>query len=80
VLQALYDVGPLSRADLARLTEVSRATIGSIVQPMIDNGMLAEGDPQPSSAAGGKPSRPLWFSPTSPPIATVHLLARVARS
>ncbi|MBB4914799.1 ROK family protein [Streptosporangium saharense] len=74
VLQALYDVGPLSRADLARLTEVSRATIGSIVQPMIDSEMLAEGDPQPSSAAGGKPSRPLWFSPNSPPIAAVHLL------
>jgi predicted NBD/HSP70 family sugar kinase len=74
VLQALYDIGPLSRADLARLTEVSRATIGTIVQPMIDNGMLAEGDPQPSSASGGKPSRPLWFSPTSQPIAAVHLL------
>ncbi|HUY52562.1 MAG TPA: ROK family transcriptional regulator [Streptosporangiaceae bacterium] len=74
VLQALYDVGPLSRADLARLTGCTRATIGSIVQPMIDRNLLAEGVRQPSSSAGGKPARPLWFSPQSQPIAALHLL------
>lgn len=74
ILQALYDVGPLTRADLARLAGVTRATIGTIVQPMIDQGVLVEREPQPSSAAGGKPARPLWFSPSSRPIAAIHLL------
>jgi predicted NBD/HSP70 family sugar kinase len=41
---------------------------------MIDRGLLIEGDSQPSSAAGGKPAKPLWFSPDSQPIAAVHLL------
>lgn len=74
ILQALYDLGPLARVDLARLAGVTRAAIGIIVQPMIDQGVLVEGDPQPRSAAGGKPARPLWFSTSSRPIAAVHLL------
>lgn len=74
VLQSLYDIGPLSRSDLARLTGTTRAAIGTIVQPMIDSGILAEGDPRSSGASGGKPARPLWFSPSGPSIAAVHLL------
>lgn len=74
VLQALYDTGPLSRAELARLTGVSRATIGGITGQMIEQGLLAEGATRPSSAAGGKPSRPLWFAEHAPPILGAHLL------
>ncbi|MER7209011.1 ROK family transcriptional regulator [Streptosporangium sp. NPDC000239] len=74
VLQALHDLGPLSRADLARLTGVSRATIGSIVQPLLEGGLLVEGEPQRGAAPGGKPARPLWFAPDSPPLAAVHLV------
>ncbi|MCA1221292.1 ROK family protein [Streptomyces sp. 8L] len=74
VLQLLYDVGPLSRADLAKLTGVTRTTIGSIVQPMIDNGVLVEGAPRSSGAVGGKPARPLWFSRDGQPIGAVHLM------
>ncbi|MGW2892859.1 ROK family protein [Streptomyces griseoruber] len=74
VLQSLYDIGPLSRSDLARLTSTTRAAIGTIVQPMIDSGILVEGDPRSSGATGGKPARPLWFSPSGPPIAAVHLM------
>jgi predicted NBD/HSP70 family sugar kinase len=74
IVQALYDMGPLSRADLARLTGFSRATIGVIVQGLLDQGVLSEGASRPSSAAGGKPSRPLWFAPNAQPIAAVHLL------
>lgn len=73
VLQALYDIGPLSRADLARLTGVTRATIGAIVLPLIDRGLLVEGDPAPVDASGGKPARPLLFSPNSWPIGAVHV-------
>ena len=73
LLQLLYDTGPLSRAELARIAEVAKTTIGSIVQPMIDEGILLEGDPRPSSAQGGKPARPIWFSPDGRPIVAVHV-------
>jgi len=74
LLQILYDAGPLSRADLARAADVAKTTIGSIVQPMLDEGLLVEGDPVKSSAAGGKPARPIWFSPAGRPIVAVHAL------
>ncbi len=73
VLQALYDIGPMSRADLARLAGVTRATIGSLVSPMIDRGLLVEGDPAPVDVTGGKPARPLSFSRTGW-LGAVHLL------
>jgi predicted NBD/HSP70 family sugar kinase len=74
LVQALYEMGPLSRAELARLTGYSRATIGTVAAGLIESGLLAEGPSRPSSAAGGKPSRPLWFAPGAPPIAACHLL------
>jgi predicted NBD/HSP70 family sugar kinase len=80
LLQILYDVGPLSRAELARIAGVAKTTIGSIVQPMIDVGILVEGEPQRSSAQGGKPARPIWFSPTGRPIVAVHVLPADVRA
>ena len=61
VLRALSSHGPLSRSDLARLAGVTRATIGSIVQGLLDDGVLAEGDPVEDGSVG-KPARPLWFA------------------
>jgi predicted NBD/HSP70 family sugar kinase len=73
LLQILYDVGPVSRAELARISQVTKTTIGAIVQPMLDQGILVEGPPQPSSVLGGKPARPLWFSPDGRPLVAVYL-------
>lgn len=73
LLQMLYDTGPLSRAELARIAGVAKTTVGSIVQPMLDQGILVEGEPQPSSVRGGKPARPIWFSATGRPLAAAHL-------
>lgn len=73
LMQILYDIGPASRAELARIAEVTKTTIGSIVQPLIDEGILVEGEPVRSSLSGGKPSRPVWFSPSGQPIVGVHL-------
>jgi len=80
LLQILYDVGPSSRAELARIAEVTKTTIGSIVQPMLDAGILIEQEPRPSSVAGGKPARPLWFSAAGRPIVAVHLGPGAVRS
>ncbi|MFN2537183.1 MAG: ROK family protein [Mycobacteriales bacterium] len=62
VLQAFVDHGALSRADVARLAGVPRATIGTIVQGLMDAGLLEELSPDRDGRVG-KPGRPLWFSP-----------------
>src|SRR5882724_10868659 len=74
VLQALFDLGPTSRAELARLAGVNRTTISGIVQPLLDQQLLVEGEPIPASEGGGKPARPLWFSPDARPICGVLLM------
>jgi predicted NBD/HSP70 family sugar kinase len=61
VLQALCDHGPMSRAQLARMAGVSRATIGNIVLALIDANLLEEGELEASSGRVGKPGRPVWF-------------------
>src|SRR5215204_4533282 len=67
VIQALFDLGPTSRAALARIADVNRTTISGIVQPLIDAGWLVEGNPIRATRAGGKPAKPLWFSPDAQP-------------
>jgi predicted NBD/HSP70 family sugar kinase len=74
VIQALFDLGPTSRAELARLAGVNRTTISGIVQPLIDAGVLVENDPVATGRSGGKPARPLWFSPAARPICGVLLM------
>ncbi|MDR0592430.1 MAG: ROK family transcriptional regulator [Bifidobacteriaceae bacterium] len=92
VIRALYAGGPASRSDLARRFGATRTTIGQIVQPLIDDGLIAE---QPAPANGqdgqngqngqrrtGKPARPIWFSAHGWQAAAVVLLpdgAQVAR-
>ncbi|WP_140427032.1 ROK family protein [Ensifer aridi] len=73
LLQVLYDIGPSSRVDLARLTGASRATIGGIVQPLIDQCILVEGEVVPPNRAGGKPATKLWFSKDARPICATVL-------
>jgi predicted NBD/HSP70 family sugar kinase len=60
ILQTLVDHGPLSRAELSRFANVTRATIGNIVQSLIDAGILEEQAFRPGQI--GKPARPLWFA------------------
>jgi predicted NBD/HSP70 family sugar kinase len=74
VLQVLFDLGPVSRAELARHVGVNRATITGIVQPLIDQGLLVDGDPLPSRESGGKPARPVWFAKDAAPICAVLLM------
>ncbi|HEY1941676.1 MAG TPA: ROK family protein [Roseiarcus sp.] len=74
VLQALFDLGPTSRVELARQAGVNRTTISGIVQPLLDGQILVEGKPIPPTQVGGKPARPLWFSPDAQPICGVLLM------
>src|SRR4249920_3337649 len=42
VLRALHDHSPLSRADLARLTGLTRTSVGDLVGNLIDDGLIEE--------------------------------------
>jgi predicted NBD/HSP70 family sugar kinase len=75
VLELLHQNGPSSRADLARLLNVSRATVATILQPLIDDRTLIEGEPVAPSPAGGKPARPLWFNVDGPELGAMRISA-----
>lgn len=53
VLKTIYDAGDVSRADLARMTGLTRATVSNIVAGYLDKGIVAETGLGPS--IGGKP-------------------------
>src|SRR5918999_6463578 len=63
VIQAFCDNGPLSRAELAKMAGVTRATIGNIVGALLDAGLIEEGEPREGTGQVGKRGRPLWFGP-----------------
>ncbi|MFC7618710.1 ROK family protein [Microlunatus sp. GCM10028923] len=73
VLELLHRDGPASRAQLARALGVNRATITSILTPLIDNGTLVEGASVAASPAGGKPARPVWFRPDGPELGSMRI-------
>jgi len=61
VLRALYDQSPLSRADLARLTGLTRTSVGDLVGTLIDDGLIEECGRGRSS--GGRSPILLRFAP-----------------
>ena len=52
VLRALYDLGPISRADIARLTGLTRTSVGELVADLEAEGLAREVGRGPST--GGK--------------------------
>src|SRR5687767_16008566 len=62
VLKAFCDYGPLTRAELAKMAGVTRATIGNIVATLVESGLIEEGEKRETGMVG-KPGRPLWFGP-----------------
>lgn len=53
VLKTIYEAGDVSRADVARMTRLTRATVSSIVAGLLEKGLVAETGYGPS--LGGKP-------------------------
>ncbi|RME76573.1 MAG: ROK family transcriptional regulator [Chloroflexi bacterium] len=53
VLKTIYDQGPISRADIARATGLTRTTVSGLVAEIIDEGLVEEVGVQTST--GGKP-------------------------
>ena len=52
VLRTLYDFGPISRAEVARSTGLTRTTVSDLVGDLLDDGIVEEVGRGPSS--GGK--------------------------
>ena len=52
VLRTLYDLGPISRAEVARLTGLTRTTVSDVVAEFMADGIVEEVGRGPSS--GGK--------------------------
>lgn len=52
VLRVLYDHGPVSRAHLARMTGLTRTTVGELIGELLDDGLAREVGRGPST--GGK--------------------------
>ena len=53
VLQSIFDDGPISRADLARATELGKATVSDITGVLIGEGLVVEAGR--GTSTGGKP-------------------------
>ncbi len=75
VLQAVTDNPPLSRADLARETGLTKVTISDLVAELIDSGLVIETG---TSEMGrpGKPSTLLALNPAGRDILAIDLSAR----
>jgi N-acetylglucosamine repressor len=52
VLRALYDFGPISRAEVARLSGLTRTTVGDVISDLLEDGLAREAGRGPST--GGK--------------------------
>lgn len=53
ILKTIYDRGQVSRAEIARLTHLTRTTVSGVVAELMEEGLVAEIGVGPS--AGGKP-------------------------
>src|SRR5215207_11581691 len=49
ILQTIYDGGQMSRADLSRLTHLTRTTVSEVVGELIEQGLVEEVGQGPSS-------------------------------
>ena len=60
VLECLQEQGPLSRADVTRMTGISAPTVSKAVNDLLESGLLEEGD-APENALG-RPGKRLMLS------------------
>src|ERR1700689_3675514 len=65
--------GPISRADLARQSQMSAPTVSAIVAPLLERGILSEVQVAPSS--GGRPPILLQLNPKAGYVVGIKLRA-----
>ncbi len=72
ILKTIYDQGQISRAEIARLTNLTPATVSSLVAELLKNGLVAESHGQKPKKRG-KPAKSLSIINTSRQIIGVDL-------
>jgi N-acetylglucosamine repressor len=77
ILKTIYDKGDTSRADLARATRLTKATVSSLVADLMDEGLVLETGLGPS--IGGKPPRLLRVAQNSRHLLCLDLSASYFR-
>lgn len=65
VLNCVREHEPIPRAEVARLTGLSRTTVGHIIDDLIAEGFVREGDSQRASASAGRRVIPVYFNATA---------------
>ncbi len=65
VLHLIKSSGPLSRADVAKTLNMSRSTISSIVDQLLQEGRIREGSTGESTPAGGRKPVELHYIPNA---------------
>ena len=78
VLQQLFDGRVLSRADLARSTGLTPATISKLVSDLASDDLVIEAELPPETSRVGKPPTLLQLSPTARCVVAVDLSDPVA--
>lgn len=71
ILKVIYDAGEISRADIARATGFTRATVSNVVNELFEEGLVAEIGRAPSG--GGKPPKLLHVVPDARQVIGVDL-------
>jgi glucokinase-like ROK family protein len=62
VLNCVREHGPIARAAIARLTGLSRTTVGNIMDALLADELVREGETQSATSAGGRPATLVHFN------------------
>ncbi len=62
ILDCVRDVGPIARANIARQTGLSRTTVSVIMDALLADGLVREGETQSTTSAGGRPATLVHFN------------------
>lgn len=79
LLQIIREQGLVSRAELARLSGLTKPTVSSQVSDLLERGIVVEDGEGEPDARGGKPPRMLRFEASSGLIAAAEIGASVVR-
>ena len=71
VLKTIYDAGDISRAEIARRTHLTRPTVSTLANGLLESGLVIETGPGPS--AGGKRPTLLSINEDGPCLLTLDL-------